>query len=1104
MAASQSNKGLLIILTISCVCGFNIDTKIPFIRTGPANSYFGFSIAEHMITNSAGDIVEKVLLVGSPKLSRPGDIHNKTGGLYKCSFNSWCPESCAIQLQAESNDINSITGTRTDQWFGSVVRSSGKGGYVVVCAHRYTINYSGVGKCIALRESLTFHKMVTPCADDTDQHKGTAYCQAGTSADINMDGTVVLGGPGAGDWTGGVFTLLVKRQLGVSLIYYNSPWRQKEPGRKPAPVELSSYMGYSVTSGHYHSTNSNDMMYVGGAPHANGVGRVVLFYQETGGYLKYRDNQIIEGEEQFSLFGFELATVDLNNDGYDDLIVGSPLHYEKSRAGGAIYVYMGKAEGITSGSKPVRITNEKESEEECAMTTCTESRFGFSLSPAGDINLDGYQDLVVGAPYEENGKGAIYLFHGSADGIVKKYAQRISGKEIDPTIKTFGHALSGQMDLDGNGYDDVAVGSYQNDTTYLLRTRPIVHLSATLKVLPAKFNLSQPPDCVIPGETTKKYCIDLKVCMSFTAKPLNSFNTPQSILYTIEIEKGVSKKRALFVNPGGTIKKSLTNLNQQGVEVCTTEKIKLISSFNDKLTPISFTVDYNLLDIPYPEPSQCLSSGVPDINKYPVLVTGMDQSTTLLTKVNFSRECGANDICESNIQMTTDLLNLTLPRDDDGTIVLSYGEDKVVIVDVKLDNKGEPAYETKLYVTVPASFEWNQLDVIYPPNHIPVRVNPTTTLVVISEIGNPFGNQAKTTNLRHYRLRFLPMKGIDKSFKIIVQVNTTSEEQTIAEDLQEFKVRVINRADVELQSSAAPDGDVFYRGPVRGVSSMKTEADIGPAINHTYTVVNHGPGIIGGATLWISWPFELKTEYPKGKQLLYLMQDPVVIGGHAECKSYPTFVNSLGIKEDPNLFIRPKNPITNVGTKTQESGPTYNVIDTSRRKRETETSTDKPPRKQEIVSKNIVRLNCDEAANCRKMECRISGLAKGERTTVLLRGRLWESTLVQDYPSVDEVWVASKGEVILDTDLNIEQDKADDVAQAITYSIPDLKERISDELQWWIILVAVLAGLLVLIIFILILWKCGFFKRLRPEGYQPTYKGDLKKKDYESNDAAYS
>ncbi|XP_052091762.1 integrin alpha-PS1-like isoform X1 [Mytilus californianus] len=1103
MAASHS-KGLFIVLTISCVCGFNIDTKIPFIRTGPVNSYFGFSIAEHMITKSNGDIAEKVLLVGSPKLSRPGDRNNKTGGLYKCSFNSWCKESCAIQLQAESDDITSIAGTRTDQWFGSVVRSSGKGGYVVVCAHRYTINYSGVGKCIALRESLTFHKLVTPCEDDRLQHKGTAYCQAGTSADINFDGTVVVGGPGAGDWTGGVFTLLVKRQLGVSLIYYSSPWRE-EPERKPPPVDLSSYMGYSVTSGHYYSTNTKDMMYVGGSPHANGTGQVVLFYQETGGYLKYRDNQIIKGDEQFSLFGFELATVDLNNDSYDDLIVGSPLHYEKSRAGGAIYVYMGKAGGITGGSKPIKITNQKESEEECAMTTCTESRFGFSLAPAGDINLDGYQDLVVGAPYEENGKGAIYLFHGSADGIVKKYAQRISGKEIDPTIMTFGHAISGQMDLDGNGYDDVAVGSYQSDTTYLLRTRPIVHLSAKLKVFPNKFNLSQPPDCIIPNNDMKKYCINLQLCMSFTAKPLNSFNTPQSILYTIEVEKGVSKKRALFVNPGGTIKKSITDLNEQKVEVCTTEKVKLIDSFNDKLTPISFTVTYNLADIPYPDPSQC-SNGVPDINKYPVLVTGMDESTTLVTKVNFSRECGANDICESNIQLTTDLLNLTLPRDNDGTVVLSYGEDKVVIVDVKLDNRGEPAYETNLYVTVPESFEWNRLDVINPPNHVPVRTNPTTTIVELSDIGNPFGNQAKTTNLRHYRLRFNPLEGIEKKFKIIVHVNTTSVEQTVAGDRQEFNVRVINRAEVELQSSAAPDGDVFYRGPVRGVSSMKTESDIGPAINHTFTVVNHGPGTIDGATLRIYWPFELKTDYPEGKQLLYLMQEPVVIGGPAECPSYSEFVNSLDIKENPNLFIRPKNAITNVGPQTQGTGPQYKVIDSSRKKRETKTSTNKPPkiRKQEIVSKNVVKLNCNNKANCRVMECRIRSLAKGGQTTVLLRGRLWESTLVQDYPSVDEVWIASTGQVILDTDLNIEQNIADDIAEAITYSIPDLKERISDELQWWIILVAVLAGLLVLIIFILILWKCGFFKRLRPEGYQPTYKGDLKKKDYESNDAAYS
>lgn len=59
MAASQ-NIGLLIILSIASVSAFNIDTKIPFIRKGEGDSYFGFSVAEHQITNSVGDVLENV------------------------------------------------------------------------------------------------------------------------------------------------------------------------------------------------------------------------------------------------------------------------------------------------------------------------------------------------------------------------------------------------------------------------------------------------------------------------------------------------------------------------------------------------------------------------------------------------------------------------------------------------------------------------------------------------------------------------------------------------------------------------------------------------------------------------------------------------------------------------------------------------------------------------------------------------------------------------------------------------------------------------------------------------------------------------------------
>lgn len=1112
------------IFTITCVHGYNIDTKIPFVRKGAPNSYFGFSLAEHQITNAVEEIQENVLLVGSPTLDRVGDPQNLTGGLYKCSFSSSCIESCDIQLQAEG-DLTTITGSRSDQWFGSTVRSSGKGGYVVVCAHRYTVNYSGVGRCMALFQSLTPNKPVTPCKEDALEHNGESYCQAGTSAGVNMDGTVIVGGPGSGDWTGGVYTLLTKRQLGVSSIYYSSPWREGD-GLKNPPIDKNSYMGYSVTSGHYGSKDATQVLYVGGAPHANNTGQVVLFTQQTGGYLNYNYNQIISGDQEFSLFGFDLATTDLNGDGYDDLIVGSPLYYEKLKAGGAIYVYYGKEGGITSSSVPTKIAYLKKTEEECKIFNCAESRFGFAVAAAGDINLDNYQDLVVGAPYEGDGLGAVYLFHGSKEGIVDKYAQRISATDLSPAVRSFGHALSGKMDLDQNGYDDIAVGAYQSDTAFLLRTRPIIHLSANVTVSPQKLNLDNGPDCSLPSEPLKKfYCISLTLCVSFTAKPVKSFNTPQTIFYKIEVEKDMHKKRAVFVNvdplyPAGDIKEDRVDLNQLEKK-CKIEMIKLVDNFNDKLSDINFTVTYNISEKPYPDPAQCRSNGVPNINNYPVLVTGLDDATTLTTKVQFSK-CGTNPDgteknCESNIQMTVDLPGLK--SDADGTYIMSFGIDKEIVMDVQLNNRGDPAHQTVLLITKPEALSWSKLVVVDPPTNRPSTNFPNLTAVEISEIGNPFGNLNRSVNYRHYKLIFDPSKltSEEQTFTFQIQVSTTSIEKTPEDDIKEIKVRVINKAEVALDSSAQPDGDVFYRGPVRGESSIKKESEIGPAINHTYTVTNYGPGTIDGATLRILWPSKLKTQYPEGKHLLYLMQPPMVMEGPAECPGYPEFVNVLDYQEDPSMIIRSKAPVYTVNDKV---GPGYKVVDSGRKRRDVEqdterkrrevelvTSTEDPPgrlRKGERKSKTIITLDCSEKADCIQMECRINRLDKNAQAKIVLRARLWESTLVQDYPTVGEVWIKSTGLVILDKDLNIEQDTTNDESSAITYTIPDLEAKVIEEIKWWIILVSVLAGIIVLIIFILILWKCGFFKRIRPDGYAPTYKGDLKKTKYEENEAAYT
>ena len=104
-------------------------------------------------------------------------------------------------------------------------------------------------------------------------------------------------------------------------------------------------------------------------------------------------------------------------------------------------------------------------------------RFGYSVASAGDLNGDGYEDLLVGAPYDgEDGRGAVYVFHGSEEGIREKYTQRILAADVDRSIRTFGFAVRGGRDVDGNGYPDIAIGAPQSNQAVVLRTRPVIQV----------------------------------------------------------------------------------------------------------------------------------------------------------------------------------------------------------------------------------------------------------------------------------------------------------------------------------------------------------------------------------------------------------------------------------------------------------------------------------------------------------------------------------------------------------------------------------------------------------------------------------------------------
>jgi hypothetical protein len=81
---------------------------------------------------------------------------------------------------------------------------------------------------------------------------------------------------------------------------------------------------------------------------------------------------------------------------------------------------------------------------------------GASARGTGDVNKDGYQDIAVGAP-EEGGVGAVKVFSGKDGSLIWKFDGQAAGDR-------FGYAVSGAGDLDGDGFDDILVGAPQTHT----------------------------------------------------------------------------------------------------------------------------------------------------------------------------------------------------------------------------------------------------------------------------------------------------------------------------------------------------------------------------------------------------------------------------------------------------------------------------------------------------------------------------------------------------------------------------------------------------------------------------------------------------------------
>ncbi|NKB55076.1 MAG: hypothetical protein GKS00_01960 [Alphaproteobacteria bacterium] len=202
---------------------------------------------------------------------------------------------------------------------------------------------------------------------------------------------------------------------------------------------------------------------------AGGFGRAVDGRQVLGlSDLSAEEGFVIRGDVAYDLAGWSVSSAgDVNGDGFDDLMVGAPRSNDGGSDGGEAYVVFGKASGFGT----IDLTTLSAEGGFVIRGGGSGDRAGLSVSSAGDVNGDGFDDLIVGAPDAGDG-GAAYVVFGTAGGFGRAVDGRqvfdlddlsvargfvIRGEALDDHA---GWSVSSAGDVNGDGYDDLMVASH--------------------------------------------------------------------------------------------------------------------------------------------------------------------------------------------------------------------------------------------------------------------------------------------------------------------------------------------------------------------------------------------------------------------------------------------------------------------------------------------------------------------------------------------------------------------------------------------------------------------------------------------------------------------